>query len=52
MVLRYFADQSEADTAAVLGIDGGTVKSQTARALDQLRVALAGTDLDLALEES
>ncbi|WP_148614594.1 SigE family RNA polymerase sigma factor [Nocardioides rubriscoriae] len=51
VVLRYFADLSVADTAVALGIDGGTVKSQTARALDQLRVSLAGTGLDLAMED-
>lgn len=51
VVLRYFADLSVADTAAALGIDQGTVKSQTARALDQLRVSLADTGLDLAMED-
>ncbi|MDO9455835.1 SigE family RNA polymerase sigma factor [Nocardioides sp.] len=51
VVLRYFADLSVADTATALGIDGGTVKSQTARALDQLRVSLADTGLDLATED-
>lgn len=51
VVLRYFADLSVADTAAALGIDAGTVKSQTARALDQLRVTLADVGLDLAMED-
>lgn len=51
VVLRYFADLLVADTAAALGIDGGTVKSQTARALDQLRASLADTGLDLAMED-
>lgn len=37
VVLRYFEDLSVADTAAVLGCSQGTVKSQTARALDRLR---------------
>ncbi len=51
VVLRYFADLSVAETAAALGIGDGTVKSQTSRALDQLRVSLADTGLDLALED-
>ncbi|WP_418060521.1 SigE family RNA polymerase sigma factor [Pimelobacter simplex] len=37
VVLRYFEDLSVADTARVLGCTEGTVKSQTARALDRLR---------------
>lgn len=37
VVLRYFDDYSEAQTAAVLGIPQGTVKSRCARGLDQLR---------------
>ena len=41
VVLRYFDDLSEADTAALLGCSVGTVKSQSARALAKLRVALA-----------
>ncbi|WP_225869212.1 MULTISPECIES: SigE family RNA polymerase sigma factor [unclassified Nocardioides] len=40
LVLRYFDDLSVADTAAALGCSAGTVKSQTARALDRLRSAL------------
>ena len=34
---RYFLDLSEEETAAVLGVRRGTVKSRTARALDRLR---------------
>ena len=34
---RYFLDLSEEETAEVLGIRRGTVKSRTARALDRLR---------------
>ena len=40
LVLRYFDDLSVEDTAAALGCTTGTVKSQTARALDNLRAAL------------
>ncbi|SDC83719.1 SigE family RNA polymerase sigma factor [Nocardioides lianchengensis] len=43
LVLRYFDDLSVADTAAALGCSEGTVKSQTARALDRLRSVLAPT---------
>ncbi|HEX6762962.1 MAG TPA: RNA polymerase sigma factor [Gaiellaceae bacterium] len=37
LACRYLLDLSEADTAAALGIRRGTVKSRTARALEQLR---------------
>ena len=37
VVLRYFADQSEADTAAAMGCSVGAVKSHTARAIARLR---------------
>lgn len=40
VVYRYFHDMSVADTADALGCSQGTVKSQTARALDRLRGAL------------
>jgi RNA polymerase sigma-70 factor (sigma-E family) len=40
VVLRYYLDLSEAQTAHALGISIGTVKSQTARALQQLRPLL------------
>ena len=40
VVYRYFHDLSVADTADALGCSQGTVKSQTARALDRLRGVL------------
>lgn len=36
LVLRYYADLSEEETAQVMGISRGTVKSTTSRALDAL----------------
>jgi RNA polymerase sigma-70 factor (sigma-E family) len=40
VVFRYFYDLDVADTADALGCSPGTVKSQTARALDRLRTVL------------
>jgi RNA polymerase sigma-70 factor (sigma-E family) len=37
LVLRYYDDLSEGETAQMLGCSVGTVKSQAARALDRLR---------------
>ena len=42
LVLRYFEDLSEAETARLLGVSTGTVKSQGARALATLRRELDG----------
>jgi RNA polymerase sigma-70 factor (sigma-E family) len=52
IVLRYFEDLSEADTAALMSCSTGTVKSQTAKALARLRRTLgpeAGHGGDIAL---
>jgi RNA polymerase sigma-70 factor (sigma-E family) len=40
IVLRYYADLSEAEIAAAMGISRGAVKSHTARGMSALRVAL------------
>ena len=37
LVLRFFEDRTEADTAEALGVSIGTVKSQTHVALSRLR---------------
>jgi RNA polymerase sigma factor (sigma-70 family) len=37
IALRYFLELSEEETATVLGVPRGTVKSRTARALDRLK---------------
>jgi RNA polymerase sigma-70 factor (sigma-E family) len=48
IVLRYYCDYSVEQTAQLLGCSPGTVKSQTARALAQLRDELEpdGADID------
>jgi RNA polymerase sigma factor (sigma-70 family) len=40
LVLRYYADLSEAQIAAAMGISRGAVQSHTARALASLRAVL------------
>ncbi|SDF77793.1 RNA polymerase sigma-70 factor, sigma-E family [Blastococcus aurantiacus] len=41
IVLRYYEDLSEADTAAALGCSPGSVKSQASRGLARLRIELS-----------
>lgn len=43
VVMRYYCDLSEQDTATTLGIPVGTVKSSCARALARLRVEATAT---------
>ena len=40
LVLRYYEDLTEADTAAALGCSVGTVKSQSHAAIKRLRLTL------------
>jgi RNA polymerase sigma-70 factor (sigma-E family) len=44
IVLRYYADLSEAEVAAAMGISRGAVKSHTARAMAALRADLEQQD--------
>lgn len=46
VVLRYFEDRSERDTAEILGCSVGTVKSQAHDALARLRAAMPRADLE------
>lgn len=41
IVLRYYDDLTEAETAHALGISVGSVKSQTSRGLDRLRTVMS-----------
>ncbi|HEY7280525.1 MAG TPA: SigE family RNA polymerase sigma factor [Actinomycetota bacterium] len=44
ILLRYYEDLTEADTARVMGCSTGTVKSQTAKALAKLEQDLSDED--------
>ncbi len=46
VVLRHYCDLGEAETAAVMGISVGGVKSQTSKGLTALRAVLAGSTMD------
>jgi len=48
LVLRYYEDLTEVETARVLGVSVGTVKSQCARALSTLRERLASEGIEPA----
>lgn len=44
VVLRFYFDHSVEETARLLGISEGTVKSQSARGIDALRALAAGSN--------
>jgi RNA polymerase sigma factor (sigma-70 family) len=46
VVLRYWLDQSVAETAEQLGIGEGTVKSHAARGIGALREALTESEIN------
>jgi RNA polymerase sigma-70 factor (sigma-E family) len=50
VVLRYYEDCSEAETAEILGCSVGTVKSQVSRGLARMQELLAASGLSAAAE--
>ena len=50
LVCRYFQGMDVAETAAALGCSAGTVKSQTAKGLAALRLALGDAELVLTVD--
>jgi RNA polymerase sigma-70 factor (sigma-E family) len=52
LVLHFFEDLSERDTAELLGCSAGTVKSQTARGLSRLREQLGDDKTARPVEEA
>ena len=52
LVLRYYADLSEAEVAAALNCSVGTVKSSASRALERLRQALGPAAANAAAEDT
>jgi RNA polymerase sigma-70 factor (sigma-E family) len=49
LVLRYYADLSEAEIAKIMSISRGAVKSHAARGIAALRVVLAASRLPVAV---
>jgi RNA polymerase sigma factor (sigma-70 family) len=52
IVLRYWEDLTEAQTAEVLGCAVGTVKSQASKAMAKLRSALGRETLEGAIKDA
>jgi RNA polymerase sigma-70 factor, ECF subfamily len=52
LVLRFYEDLTEVETARVLGVTVGTVKSQCARALAGLRIRLGEDGVEPAVREN